>query len=242
MAITVGIFAESGQGKTTSIIVNPDGTIDEEGLNTGNKDNYFGMNPESTILINSDRKAMPFKKPTLNGWVKGQNVFWESDVEKIKFLLLNANKHARFKSIFIDTLNGIMLDKEMADIKKKNYDKWTDLAQGIYDLIVFCNTQLRDDVIVYLGGHVGLYTDTDGNEAKTLITNGRKLEKIKLETKLPIVLFGSVQRGEGGQHKYCFETQANRSTAKSPVGMFDEFLIPNSLKLVDDAIRSYYEI
>lgn len=241
MAITVGIFAESGQGKTTSIVVNPDGTIDP-GLLKGNPEKYMGMDPGSTVIINADKKALPFPRPKANGWVEGKNVFWESDAKNIKSLLANANKVKAIKSIYIDTLNGIMLDKEMNDIKTKSYDKWADLAQQIYELINFCNGELRDDMVVYLAGHVGLYTDTDGNESKGLITNGRKLEKIKLETKLPIVLFGSVQRGASGKHEYRFETQANRSTGKSPLGMFDTFLIPNSLRLVDDTIREYYEL
>lgn len=120
--------------------------------------------------------------------------------------------------------------------------KWADLAYDIYELISFCNTELRSDIIVYLSGHVTVFTDVDGNEAKCLVTNGRKLEKIKLESKLPIVLFTSVTKGPKGQNTYQFETQSNRSTAKSPIMMFNDFIIPNSLKLVDDTIRSYYGI
>lgn len=242
MAITVGILAESGQGKSTAMIVNPDGSIDVEGMLKGDLTNYKGMEASSTVWINSDRKSLPFPKPEKNGWVVNKNLFWESNVDKIKDLLINVNKYQQFKSIYIDTVNGIMLDKEMGDIKKKSYDKWTDLAQNIYDLITFCNNELRPDLIVYLSGHVGIYTDTDGNESKCLITNGKKLEKIRLETKLPIVLFGAKTVGTGGKHEYKFETQSNRSTAKSPIGMFQEFIIPNSLKLVDTTIREYYGI
>ena len=70
----------------------------------------------------------------------------------------------------------------------------------------------------------------------------KKLEKIKLESKLPIVLFGSVEKGLQGDNNYFFETQANRSTGKTPLGMFNDFKIANSLKLVDDTIRNYYQI
>lgn len=242
MGLTVGILAESGQGKTTAIVVNPDGSIDLQGMLSGDNANYQGLDPKSTVIINTDRKYLPFPNPEQNGWVKGKNVFWESDITRIKALLTNANKYEHIKTIYVDTLNGIMLDKEMADIKRKSYDKWSDLAQDIYEFINFCNTELRPDIIVFLAGHVSVFTDTDGNESKCLVTNGRKLEKIRLETKLPIVLFASVNRGENGKHQYRFETQANRSTGKSPLGMFQDFLIPNSLKLVDDTIRAYYNI
>ncbi len=191
MAITVGILSESGQGKTSSLIVNPDGNIDLEGLINGAKENYEGMDPASTIVINADRKALPFPKPEQNGWIKDKNIFWESNAGAIKELLLKANKYPNFKAIYIDTVNGIMIDREMNDLKRKTYDKWVDLAQEIYELITFCNNELRPDIVVYLSGHVTVFTDTDGNESKCLITNGRKLEKIRLESKLPIVLFAS---------------------------------------------------
>ena len=230
MAITVGIFQMSGGGKTTSLVINPDGTY--------NPSDYQGMNPETTVVFNSDRKRLPFK---LNEWIEGTNVFTTSNTEKIKEILQKINVGTKIKSVFIDTINGVTVDKEMLESKKLTFDKWADFAKEIYELISICNG-MREDLIIYFTGHVTLFTDVDGNESKCLITNGRKLEKIKLESKLPIVLFGAVDRGSNGNNKYYFETQANRSTAKTPLGMFSEFKIPNSLSLVDKTIREYYEI
>lgn len=228
MAITAGLFQMSGGGKTTSIVINTDGTY--------NPTNYSGMSPESTVIINADRKRLPFK---LTDWEEGKNVFTNSSPEFIMELLKKINSGTKIKAIIIDTINGIMVDKEMLESKKLTFDKWADLAKDIYEIISYANT-MRDDLVIYFMGHVTLYTDVDGNESKCLITNGRKLEKIKLESKLPIVLFGKVDRGLNGDNKFYFETQANRSTAKTPLGMFEEFQIPNSLKLVDDKIREYY--
>ena len=50
-----------------------------------------------------------------------------------------------------------------------------------------------------------------------------------------------VQYGDNGENKYFFQTRANHSSAKTPLGMFKDFEIPNSLKLVDDTIRKYYK-
>ena len=115
----------------------------------------------------------------------------------------------------------------------------TDLAKDIYNLMTIANT-LPEDFIVYFMGHVTIYTNVDGNESKCLITNGKKLEKIKLESKLPLVLYTHMERGLQGDNSYFFETQANRSTGKTAIGMFEDFLIPNSLNLVDSKIREYY--
>ena len=230
MAITVGIFNQSGGGKSTSIVVNPDGTY--------NPSDYQGMNPDTTVIFNSDKKRLPFKG---TNWIEGTNVFTISNNEEIKKILAKINSGTRVKSVIIDTINGIMVDKEMIESKKLTFDKWMDLAKDIYELISIANG-MRDDLIIYFTGHVTLFTDVDGNESKCLVTNGKKLEKIRLESKLPIVLFGAVDRGSNDNNKYYFETQANRSTAKTPLGMFSEFKIPNSLSLVDKTIREYYGI
>jgi hypothetical protein len=231
MAKTVGIFGISGDGKTTSIVINPDGTYSPQ--------DYKGMEPEKTLIINGDGKSLPFHR---EGFVVGKNHIITSDLEEIKRILIAANNSDKIQSIVIDTINSLMVDFEMLESKKLTFDKWADLAKGIYELIHFCNTKLRDNLVVYLLGHVSLYTDVDGNESKCLVTNGRKLEKIRLESKLPVVLFTYVEKGMQGENKHYFETQKNRSTGKTPLGMFDSFLIPNSLKLVDDTIRKYYNL
>lgn len=231
MAITVGIFTMSGGGKSTSLVINPDGKY--------NPSDYQGMDFDTTIYFNCDKKKIPFKTDKL---VKGVNYFESSD----STLILNtikavSEKGPKYKAIIIDTINAIMIDKEMLESSKLTYDKWADLAKEIYSIISVANG-LREDLVIYLLGHVTLYTDVDGNESKCLVTNGRKLEKIKLESKLPIVIFGGVEKDSSGNNKHYFETQANRSTAKTPIGMFKDFNIPNSLKLVDTTIREYYGI
>ena len=65
-------------------------------------------------------------------------------------------------------------------------------------------------------------------------TNGQKLSKIGLETKFPIVLYAKCVDGQ-----YLFETQANFSTAKTPMGMFEEKVIPNDIAEVLKAVDEY---
>jgi hypothetical protein len=142
------------------------------------------------------------------------------------------------QTIIIDTVNAIMLDDEMEKRKIKGFDKWMDLAGEIYELIQICNS-LRDDLIVVLMFHSAETKDEfTGQVERRILTNGRKLEKIQLETKLPIVLYTMVE-GKGDEAKFYFETKTNDSTGKSPAGMFDTFLIENNLQIVIDAIKKY---
>jgi hypothetical protein len=160
----------------------------------------------------------------------------------IKKVMEAAAKDLKIKSLSLDTLNSYLTFREYNDRKKMTFDQWRDLALDIVELTDIANTVLRQDQIVYFFGHTELITDVDGNERKVLATTGKKLKKIFPESFMPIVLFTRVEAGTDGDNKYWFETKANRSSAKTPIGMFKDFLIPNSLRLVDDKIREYYGI
>ena len=55
-----------------------------------------------------------------------------------------------------------------------------------------------------------------------------------LESKFTTVLLAKCVDG-----KYLFETQANNSTAKSPMGAFDDFEIENDIVKVIDALKDF---
>lgn len=112
----------------------------------------------------------------------------------------------------------------------------------IIELNMLCNTILRDDQIAYIFGHTMLQTQPDGTEKTVFSVIGKKLTKVPPEGFYPIVLMTRVEYGDDGDNKYYFQTKANHSSAKTPLGMFDEFEIPNSLALVDSKVRDYYKI
>ena len=87
-----------------------------------------------------------------------------------------------------------------------------------------------------------LQTQPDGTEKIVFSVIGKKLAKTPPEGFYPIVIMTRVEFGDNGDNKYWFQTKANHSSAKTPLGMFGKFEIPNSLKLVDDAVRKYYKI
>lgn len=234
MAISCGIVGVSGSGKSTAHVVNPDGKVDFSA------EGYKGMDTKSHYIINADKKRLPFKGGMWSP--ENKNYKQTSDSQEIITILRQiSTKGTHIKSVSIDTCNGIMCDFEMLE-KKKSFNSWMDLASSIYEILTVINDELRDDLIVYVQFHSSLSSDVDSNNIKSILTNGRKLEKIKLESKLPIVLYSKIDYGTSGDNIYSFETQANMSTGKSPINMFSEFLIPNSLKLVDDTIRKYYGI
>ena len=138
------------------------------------------------------------------------------------------------KACVIDTMNGIMVSDEIRRMKEKGYDKWVDLAVCVMDII---DTALsaRDDLVAVMIFHSQTIRDDNGNIWTNIRTNGQKLGKIVLETKLPIVLLAKCVDGE-----YIFETQSNNSTAKSPMGMLEK-QIPNDIAAVIEKLKEYEE-
>lgn len=204
------IIGTSGSGKTTSL---------------------EKLDPKQTFYIDADGKGLSWK-----GWRKQYNKenknYFQCDAPEQIFSLMQTidEKQKQIKFLVIDTLNGCMVADEMRRSKEKTYDKWMDLAQSVYNIVDYSN-KMRDDLTVILIGH----TQTSDDGFTCMLTNGRKLNKICLESKMTTVLLSRIN--ENGE--YVFETRARNSTAKTPRGAFDVDEIPNDITLVIDALKDF---
>ena len=232
MAVIVAILGPSGDGKTTSTIINPDGKFD--------LDNYQGMDPKSHFILNLDRKTLPF--PAGMWGTEQRNYVEPKNFDEIRSALAYCAKQKDIKSVAIDTVNIYLAMKEFNDRKKMSFDQWREVSNDIIELNMLCNSTLRDDQVAYIFGHTMLQTQQDGTEKMVFSVIGKKLTKTQPEGFYPIVLMTRVDYGDDGDNKYLFQTKANHSSAKTPLGLFKEFEIPNSLKLVDSRIREYYKM
>lgn len=113
MGKVVAILGNSGDGKTTSTIINPDGTYDP--------DNYQGMDPKSHFILNLDRKTLPF--PAGMWGVEQRNYFEPVDFNQIKSSLSAIAKMQEVKSVAIDTVNIYLAMKEFNDRKRMSFDQ-----------------------------------------------------------------------------------------------------------------------
>lgn len=131
------------------------------------------------------------------------------------------------------SLRGHMPEELAKEVLVKGYDKWVDLAACVWDLVCEAYTY-RDDLTIIFTAH----TQTDHDEAGYMFTriktSGKKLDKICLESKFTTVLLSKCVDGA-----YKFETQANNSTAKSPMGAFDQMEIDNDIVEVMKALEDY---
>lgn len=190
---------------------------------SGKSSSLRNFKPEEVGVFNTAGKRLPFKNalPTAN------NVSYAAIIQSIK-------KAA--KKIYVIDDSQYLLCFEMFDrAKEVGYQKFTDIALHFYELIQTILRETPDDVIVYFLHHIE--TTAEGKrKAKTI---GKMLdEKLTVEGLFTIVLLCET---DGERH--WFTTQSDgTTTAKTPIGMFEEREIDNDLKAVDTAIREYYEI
>lgn len=205
MALTIAIMGESGSGKTTSM---------------------RNLPPESTMYIDADQKGLSWRGWRTTYSTDKRNYVRTSNKDMILNLFQRVDKDAVFahiKTIIVDTINGIMVDDEMARMKEKGYDKWADLAFAVYGLITYA-LKMRDDLTVIFLAHAQAERDDNGNMWTHIKTSGKKLDKIVLESKFTTVLYSKCIDG-----KHIFETHANNSTAKTPLGAFEETTVDNDI-------------
>ena len=194
------------------------------------------LDPKTTYYIDSDKKGLAWKgwKQQYSKELKNYSKTDRPDMVMALLKQIDTSASAKhIKTIVIDTINGIMVADEMRRCKEKGYDKWQDLAQSVYDIVDYALIS-RDDLTVIFVAHTQTDHDDSGYTFTRIKTNGKKLDKICLESKLPVVLLAKSRDGE-----YLFETHANMSTAKSPMGAFDEAEIPNDVTTVIRRLEDY---
>ena len=215
MARVIGVMGESGSGKTTAM---------------------RNLDPKTTFYVDCDKKGLSWK-----GWKKQYNGETKNYIQTdapttVMQILKHVNdddQYKHIKTVVIDTINGVMVAEEMRNAKVNGFGKWTDLAQYVWSIFDYCLT-MRDDLNIIILAHSITDADDNGVVFTHIRTNGRKLEKIVLESKLTTVLLALCKDG-----KYIFKTRADRSSVKTPLGAFGEDEIDNDIVKVLDSLKEF---
>ena len=224
MAHSVLVVSESGTGKSTSI---------------------RNLTPSETFIINIANKPLPFKgwrsqyPVTTDKGVTG-NMSVDAKASDIIQILRNVNKRTEIKNVVIDDLQYMSAFEYFERSAEKGFEKFTQMATELASLARIPQ-KMRDDMYVFFLTHAEDITDAKGERKTKAKTIGKMIDNsLTLEGLFSIVLFGRVVKTQDGEIKYVFETQNNgENTCKSPDGMFDDFMIPNDLQYVRDAIITY---
>lgn len=218
MSKVIGCMGESGAGKTTAM---------------------RNLPPDETFYLDCDKKGLNWK-----GWrnqysVEKKNYYSSDSFTIVSNILDKIDKQEdlqHIKYVVIDTINGMMVAEEMRILAMQSGDKrsaWSDLAQNGWALINKCLT-LRDNLTVIILCHSETISDDNGVIRTRIKTNGRKLEKLVLESKMTTVVWAVRQDGN-----YKFILSADGSTCKVPLGAFEADECENDITIVLKALEEY---
>ena len=226
MAELIAVVGESGSGKTTSI---------------------RNLNPEETFIISTTGK-----RPGIKGAKKkypdfkladrkiSGNFYTTSNIDNIRKIMSIIDKKMPYiKVLIIDDFQYIMGFEAMDRAKEKSYEKFTEMAQHVYQVLK-SGMDLRDDLFVVVSTH-SENTGDNINPYYRIKTLGKMLNSvITLEGLFTYVLYTTIIRSEDNKTEYKFITNSDGTcTAKTPMGLFDSLLIDNDLNLVIEKIKEY---
>ena len=226
MSKVIGVMGESGSGKTTAM---------------------RNLPKDETFYIDSDKKGLnwrgwksDFVNVSIDKPEPNRGCYYRSDsFSAVAGALRKINESNNFKHIkyvVIDTINGLMVAEEMRILAMTSGDKrsaWTDLATNGWEIINLALT-LREDLTVIILCHSETISDDNGIIRTRIKTNGRKLEKLVLESKMTTVVWSVRQDG-----KYKFILSADGSTCKVPLGAFETDECENDIMIIIKALEDY---
>lgn len=218
MSKVIGVMGESGSGKTT-----------------GNRT----LPPKETFYCDCDKKGLNWKDWRKQYSTENKNYLSTDSFSNVAKMMDRVNTEEQFRHIkyfVIDTLNGLMVAEEMRILAMQSGDKrsaWSDLAQNGWAIINKA-LELRPNLTVIILCHSETISDDNGIIRTRIKTNGRKLEKLVLESKMTTVVWAVRQDG-----KYKYILSADGSTCKVPLGAFEQTEIDNNIMQVIDALKEY---
>jgi hypothetical protein len=228
MAELAAIVGNSGQGKSTSIRT---------------------LDPNTTFIINVASKPLPFKGAkkvykslSKDGekWVG--NLYNTSDVNKINQILTMIDKtKPEIKTVVIEDAQYLMAFEAMDRANEKGYDKFTQIATNFYSVLKKV-INMRDDLKVFVLTHAENVGDSLSPSWK-IKTIGKMIDSmITIEGLFTYVFFTHVEKDENDVMQYKLITQTDgTTTAKTPLGCFEDLLIDNDLQYICNKIDEYNE-
>lgn len=227
---TLCIYGESGHGKTTSL---------------------RNMNPESTFIISTTGKPLPFRSwkkkfiPfTINKEDKSVsgNYYVSSNWESIlKILKIINSKMPYITAVVIDDVQYILSYEFVDRATEVGYQKFSELAQHLMEILRYSEQMREDCTMCFLTHSENVGTEIDPKYV--IKTIGKLLsEKVTLEGLFTYIFFAKTEEGDNGRMQYKLVTNNDgKCLAKTPMGMFEELEIDNDLNEILEVIREYNE-
>ena len=225
---TLCIYGESGTGKSTSL---------------------RNMNPETTFIISTTGKPLPFKawkskykKFAFNKETKeaSGNYYIQSNWEQIIKTLKIINKlMPHIKTVVLDDMQYILSYEFVDRATEVGFQKFSELAQHLMEILRYSEQMREDCTMCFLTHSENVGTELDPKYV--IKTIGKLLaEKVTLEGLFTYIFCTKVEEGDDGKMQYKLITNNDgKCLAKTPMGMFEEMEIDNDLNQILNVIDKY---
>lgn len=134
--------------------------------------------------------------------------------------------------VVIDDFNYFMSFEEFSQASVKGYEKFTQMAVNVVDIIETI-TQKKSDQRFYILAH----SENNEDGQLRLKTTGKMVS----DKFVPEGLTNQVVETAVVDRDFVFKVRTDGSGIKTPMGMFADDTIPNDLKELDKAIVEFYK-
>ena len=198
---------------------------------SGKSSSLRNLNPETTAVLNIERKQLPFK-----GAMKFKNV-GIPDLNTFNAAFKKAVESDEIKTIVIESFTSLveMIYRE-ADVRFKGFDVWSFYNKEIDRIL---NMSKNSNKYIIFLAIDGAYDGDEGVQERFVAVDGNRWKK-RVEKEFVVCLYTD-NRYTNDVSEYRFRTQSTgKDSAKSPMEMFDNLYIDNDLAQVIEKCEEYY--
>ena len=202
---------------------------------SGKSSTFRNLPPEETVIVNCERKPLPFK-----GFGKFKNVNINKYKDYVKLIKELKAAEGKYKYVVIDSMTSLLeIINKYCETVFSGYNIWSEYNSMVYDLL----QDMKDlPQQVFMTG-IPEFIETGPGEVKAMLKTKGKEWKGVIEKEFAIVVHTHmIDDEEGNIVDFQLDTRSSKVTSsKSPDGMFEERYIPNDAMLIADKIKEYYD-
>ena len=212
----IAIVGHSGSGKSTSL---------------------RNLDPKTTYILDLERKGFPFRNASRFNIVPVENA------NAFPRMLEKVLKEDDCETVVVESFTKYVEQvNTLATNSFKGYDIWSFYNRTIRNMLDSIKNDKATIIFTAVDDIVKIPQITGGESSHRRVKVQGKVHEGAIEKEFLMVLFTEVRKNEKTEEmEYFFQTNTDGVTsAKTPMGMFDEQLIPNDIVTVLEKAEEYY--
>ena len=196
------------------------------------------LDPKTTYILDLERKGFPFPKANRFNIIPVENAnAFPRELDKVL-------KEDNCETIVVESFTKYVEQvNTLATNSFKGYDIWSFYNRTIRNMLDSIKNDKATIIFTAVDDIVKIPQITGGETSHRRVKVQGKVHEGAIEKEFLMVLFTEVRKNEKTEEmEYFFQTNTDGVTsAKTPMGMFDEQLIPNDIVAVLKKAEEYYK-